>query len=134
MAELWELIGVDIAQRLLGVLPSMVLDAAGHALLREADAIMDASKTAYVPVLTGSLRDTGAVSDPSVEGQHVSVVLSYGGPSSNGTDVDYAVIVHEDMAMPHPRGGQAKFLEAPLFQAVSGMIERLGMAIKAEMR
>lgn len=37
----------------------------------------------------------------------VSVV--YGGP-----DVPYAIIVHEDLEMNHPNGGQAKFLEQPL--------------------
>lgn len=28
-------------------------------------------------------------------------------------DAPYAVYVHEDLEMPHPNGGQAKFLEAP---------------------
>jgi|ERR1044072_2018688 hypothetical protein len=36
---------------------------------------------------------------------HVSAVVGYG--------TDYAVYVHEDLAMNHPNGGQAKFLEEP---------------------
>lgn len=28
--------------------------------------------------------------------------------------VGYAAKIHEDMAMPHPNGGQAKFLETPM--------------------
>lgn len=35
----------------------------------------------------------------------VEVVVSF--------NTDYAVRVHEDLTMPHPRGGQAKFLEQP---------------------
>lgn len=31
-----------------------------------------------------------------------------------GYDTPYAVRVHEDLQMPHPRGGQAKYLEEPM--------------------
>lgn len=31
-----------------------------------------------------------------------------------GTNIPYAIIVHEDLEMNHPNGGQAKYLEQPL--------------------
>ena len=67
-----------------------------------------------VPQDTTALHSTGRV---EVHGNTAQVV--YGGKSSVvGEDgkiiyVDYALYVHEDLAMHHAPGKQAKFLEAP---------------------
>lgn len=78
-----------------------------------------------VPVQFGTLRSSGFVSTPEISGGDVEVQIGYGGAAS-----EYAVIVHEDLTMQHPRGGQAKYLESP---AVAG-IETFGarVALRAQ--
>ncbi len=54
------------------------------------------------PVDTGDLRGSGST-DIRESPHEVEGVIGY--------NVPYAVEVHENMAMVHPRGGEAKFLE-----------------------
>jgi hypothetical protein len=100
--------------------------AAARALYQEGETIMTASKK-LVPVETGSLRASGAVYGPEIEGSRVTVTLGYG-----NTSVRYAVIVHERLGVHHPVG-QAKFLESVALQAVAGMEERLAVRVRKEL-
>lgn len=93
------------------------------ALYVEAESIMTASKRYYVPVDTGSLRDSGTVTPPLELGNTVSITLGYGGASA-----PYAAIVHEK---PKSWGqGRNKYLSQPLNIAVKGMGVRIGKALR----
>lgn len=94
------------------------------ALLQEAEAIMTESKQ-QVPVDTGVLRSTGHVTPPESSRGHVVVTLGYGGPAA-----PYAIVQHERLDFAH-KVGAAKFLERPMLEAVNGMEQRLGRAIRA---
>lgn len=65
-----------------------------------------------VPVKTGALKASGRVRVSTAESRGVSLKISYGG---NG--ILYAVKIHEDLRLNHPRGGTVKYLERPLMAA-----------------
>lgn len=56
--------------------------------------------------------------------------ISYGGPGQGfaRTPSTYAIRVHEDTTMRHPRGGQSHYLSQPFFEMTHGMLERLADA------
>ncbi len=97
-------------------------------LYQEAEVVMTAAKTDFVPVETGALRASGFVEPPVANAFGGSVTLGFGGPSA-----PYAVIVHEDLTKRHPVG-QAKYLELPLRARIQGMQavlrQRTGDAIR----
>lgn len=98
-------------------------------LYTEFSAVMEDSKANYVPVDQGTLRDSGYVKDPVIEGEHISVEMGYGGP-----DIPYALIQHEDLTFNHPGGRQAKYLERPMLEAAPGMTARMAPRIRLKMR
>jgi hypothetical protein len=85
------------------------------AIEAEADRILEASYP-LVPVDTGAL-----VSSGTVLARPDGAEIRYG----NHGQVPYALIVHEDTTMNHPRGGQHHYLSAPFFAATDGMTARL---------
>ena len=89
------------------------------AMYLEANIEMTESKK-RVPVKTGVLRASGRVEQPVATPQGVSVELSYGGAAEA-----YALIVHEDLEMNHPNGGEAKYLESVLQESAPHMAARL---------
>lgn len=94
------------------------------------------------PVETGNLRASGRVELLSAGVTSFGVNLSFGGEAgsgnvdgeSNAADVDYAVIVHEDMTMRHPNGGQAKFLEQPWLEAQPQKLEEQKQVVRDVLR
>jgi hypothetical protein len=62
-----------------------------------------------VPVLTHDLQNTAYVDGPFIVQGGVGVTFGYG-----DTDVDYALLQHENLDFAHPNGGQAKFAEVAL--------------------
>lgn len=102
--------------------------ALGGELYRQAEAIMTAAKTDYVPVDTGALRASGYVTPPTISLTRASVELGFGGPAA-----EYAVIVHEDLTKRHPVG-QAKYLEIPLKARLAGMPAVLAMRVNDAIR
>jgi hypothetical protein len=90
----------------------------GRALKLEAEIEMTESKR-RVPVDTGTLRNSGQVGDPEINGRAISVMLSYGGAAK-----DYAVPVHENLEAFHPVG-QAKYLESVLNESRAHMAARI---------
>jgi len=89
--------------------------AAASALYQEAELIMTAAKTDYVPVDTGTLRASGFVELPTVTERGATIQFGFGGAAA-----PYAVVVHEDLTKRHTVG-QAKYLELPLKARLAGM-------------
>ncbi len=114
--------GMDKFRALIATAPERVTLASGAAIYEEGNAIMAVSRH-LVPVETGTLRASGFVDMPHVEGMTVSVELGYGGAASA-----YAMIQHERMDYRH-RVGQAKYLEQPFLEAQRGMEIRLGRSV-----
>lgn len=77
--------------------------AAEKAALREAEFIFPMTQM-LVPIDSGQLRDSGRVEHPDITMDDVTVGIAYGGPAGiarNTEDVDYALIVHEDLQAVH---------------------------------
>jgi hypothetical protein len=64
------------------------------------------------PVDTGIMKNSGYVTLPQVSGNNVVVECGFGGASKA-----YVVRQHEDVTLNHPGGGNAKFLQNPLYRA-----------------
>lgn len=101
----------------------------GGALHREAERIMTLSKRDFVPVDLGTLRASGHVRPPETHGTVVSVTMGYGGAAKA-----YAVVQHERLDFRHPRGGQAKYLEAPVMQEARNVERNVGRTIADYLR
>ncbi len=95
----------------------------GRALYEEAQVEMTEAKR-RVPVDTGTLRASGDVSEPFIEGGGPKVVMSFGDPGAE----QYAIIVHEDLDAFH-KVGQAKYLESVLMESAPHMAERVARRI-----
>ena len=85
---------------------------------------MTDSKTNYVPVDTGNLRNSGTVLPPVMKGKTIEVTLGYGGSAT-----PYAVVVHE--YPPTVGQGKNKYLSKPLNKAEKGMATRLATALRS---
>jgi hypothetical protein len=77
-----------------------------------------------VPRDTETLADGMQVSDPVIEGDTATVVLSYGrtddrNPKTGEPSAKYAVEVHERTDVPH-QTGQSKFLESAVLESAPG--------------
>ena len=110
-------------------LSTAVLPPLGEALYEDGNRIMGQS-VQLVPVDTGLLRSTAHVERPVTTATGVEVELRYG---SHGL-AEYSIVVHEDVTMNHPNGGEAKFLQTPLLAAVDGMAARLGTDLLLALR
>lgn len=88
-----------------------------------------AKSVAEVPKDTHALKESSFI---SIDEGEREVLVGYAGPFAGvnprtGTPVeDYALIVHEDLHMPHRRGGKAKFLEDPASAEMSSYEGRVG--------
>jgi len=131
MAELFEVTGIAQVQQRLQTLGAEVLPLMAIALQQEADAILEASQP-LVPVDTSALKASGHVDDPQLTGQEASITIRYGGPGEGfeRRPEEYAIKVHEDTTLRHPRGGQSHYLSQPLFEATQGMLDRLAEALR----
>lgn len=127
----FEVTGLAELQQRLQALVVEVTPLMAIAVQQEGDAILEESQP-LVPIDTGALRESGTVSDAAIMGAVASVQISYGGPGEGfeRTPSTYAIRVHEDVTMRHPRGGQSHYLSQPFFAATHGMLERLAEAIR----
>jgi hypothetical protein len=121
----------EVLQRLQR-LQAPLVQAGGQALEREGNRIMLESQR-RVPVLTGRLLLTSKVAPPVVQGTQVTVELSYGRDGPLGP-APYAYIQHYDTSLHHPHGGQAFYLQAPLFESTAGFTDRVGHDMARNMR
>lgn len=85
------------------------------ALVLWAERVMTVSKSEYVPVKEGTLRDSGRVT-PMGKGV-IGVTLSYGGAASA-----YAVAQHENEKYRHEHGS-AGYLRIPMMEAAATAAE-----------
>lgn len=92
-------------------------EAAAHALYQEAETIMADSKEHYVPADLSTLKNSGFVRLPVVEGSTVSVEMGYGGAASK-----YAVYVHEGTG---PAVGRPQFM--PPVKVIRAWMRRHGL-------
>lgn len=77
--------------------------------------VMDQAKT-LCPFETGALMESGRVNRARISGGQITVDLDFGVEPP----ISYAVEQHENLALNHPGGKQAKFLETPLLAWASG--------------
>lgn len=112
--------------------------AVAQGLTEHAEEVMRVSKTEYVPVDLGTLRQSGTVLPPVITGSEVSVTLGYGGPAA-----PYALAVHENPRAGHTGGrsptgrrythwarvGGWKYLETPFEQMASRMVPIVEAAV-----
>lgn len=131
MAELFTVTGIAELQQRLQALSAEVPFLMSIALQQEAEAILEASQ-ALVPVETGALRASGQTLDVTIRGAMVETGISYGGPGEGfeRTPSEYAIKVHEDTTMRHPRGGQSHFLSQPLFAATEDILKNVADALR----
>jgi hypothetical protein len=78
---------------------------------------------------TGLLRSTGHVEAPIQAGPVVSVSLGYGQGIA-----PYAALIEFDVTLNHPHGGQAHYLQQPLFAATGGLLQRIATALRGALR
>jgi len=117
MGLLVQVIGLEELMSAVNTFGQIYTAAASEAARREAAYDLELTKP-QVPIETGSLLSTGRVETDTQEGSaFVMSAIAYGGPLGTGPgqtrDVDYAVIVHEDLEAYHPHG-KAKFVEDPV--------------------
>ena len=125
---MFEYTGVDAMQRRAMSVATRLNAAAGTSLRRQGDAIMTRSKTEFVPVKTGALRDSGDVDGPEKIGTAWQVELKYGGPRA-----PYALVQHETPYYRH-RVGQWKYLETPMLEAAGTLLAAVAADLVREVK
>lgn len=96
--------------------------------MEEVSLVVFAQSQVLVPVDTGALKGSGHVDPPDVNPGSIYINIGYGGVAA-----DYALRVHEDMAMNHAAPTQAKFLEQPMGQALDALNSRVMGRMEAAM-
>ena len=120
-----------IAQRLSTI--AKRYDAGKHAAL-EAEAQIELTEMkARTPVDTWALHDSGRI-EMAHSGNAAVAQFKFGGSGftrPDGSPVDYALVVHEDLTVHHPRG-QAKFISSVLNESRRSMPGRLAARLNVD--
>jgi hypothetical protein len=136
MANQTILLGSEQLKAALAALGAQAPRVLASAFLQEAEVVMEKAKE-LTPVDSGNLKSTGRVIPPVLEGDTLTVTLTFGGPAANGEEVHYAVYVHENLTARHPVG-EAKFLERPVLEwadvAEARLAAHVGKAIEEQAR
>jgi hypothetical protein len=87
-----------------------------------------------VPVDTATLKASGRVNEPTIEGDEMVCVLGYGygeelNPKTGKMARGYAIPVHERMEVHHDAPTKAKFLEDPVLAYIRDFEPTLAAAI-----
>lgn len=130
--------GVPEFERRVKLLASLFPKSARRGLYLGLELVMTDSKRNYVPVRDGILRSSGFV-DMDEDENKIKATIGFGGPAgsgntngeSNGVDVNYAIVQHENMDFAHTVG-EAKYLERPLFAAIPMIGDVIVAAIKKD--
>ena len=115
----------EVTQHLQRLVPAPIAPLR-EALRTEGNQIIRVANT-LVPVDTGRLRSTGHTEEPAQQGSVVSVSLGYG----QGDIAPYAARIEFDVTLNHPHGGQAHYLQQPLFAATAGFAQRIATALRS---
>lgn len=91
-----------------------------------------------VPVYSSQLQKSGRVVPIDYDAETLTVGIEYGGPAGvgrNTQDVDYALIVHEDLEAHHFFGRTAKYVENVVREELESgrAAEFMGAIIRAEL-
>lgn len=124
-AMLVTLVGGDKLTEAFARLGERVPRALGAGLYLEANNIM-ALAVEKAPLDLGTLRGSGYVTHPVVEGSKVSLEAGFGGPAEK-----YALRQHEELAWRHPDGGEAKYFEKAVNQRSGQFAENVGAFARA---
>lgn len=123
-----KIVDAEVRQKLtaLGLKSS---SAVAKALYAEALLIMGVSAD-RTPEDIGTLKGSHVTTQPQVKGRDIEVKIEVGGPSA-----PYALIVHEDLKARHGvehgfQGGQAKFLESAVLEAVPTLASRIAIRLR----
>ena len=98
---------------------------AAHGLTRAAKALLAESQS-RVPVDSGDLRNSGAVHPATPSSLQSRVTYSASSPDG----YPYGVRQHADLALDHPHGGEAKFLEKPAQEMRGALMQVVAVEIK----
>lgn len=138
MSELWiEVVNLDKIINGLAVLGAEVISAAAEATQKETE--IEFKLTQHrVPWHTGELSRSGRTTEVDIESDELTAGIAYGGPagvSRNVKDVDYAVIVHEDLMAVHLFGRSAKYVENVVREELESgrAAERMSATIRGRM-
>lgn len=104
------------------------MKALARALHEEAMIIMAESQR-RVPVDTGTLRRSGRVLPPHIQGGSMVVELGYGGAASS-----YAMEQHENPNYRHSNGHTWKYLEGPVRERMPDIAQSLTARLEAILR
>lgn len=105
-----------------------IVPAASEVVVEQAEVILAQSQP-LVPVKTGNLQSTGEAHLSRIGARTgATAQVSYGGRGQ----ADYAVYIHEGLHLNHPNGGQAKYLQQPLLEALNwlGQAFAAGLAVR----
>ena len=115
--------GIDILEGLLNKGKTTATNVTAMALMQEAQ-LMFAASQRRVPVKLGTLRRSGVILPPVVQGQSVLIQMGYGGAASA-----YALIQHERQDFKHKDGQTWKYLETPVRERIPNLELRLQQRI-----
>lgn len=101
---------LQLLQSALSRLRAQGNDVAASAI-REGAEVVRLTSQVNVPIDTGALHDSHVLTDTERTANTATVRVEAGGPT-----VEYAIRVHEDLNMRHPRGGTAKYLERAVIE------------------
>lgn len=119
-------VGIDAALRGLRGARAALMPAFERALQAEGEAVF-ARTQELVPVDTTALKKSGVLHKPEIGATTASIAISYG-----NDEVDYALVVHEDLVAKHKAPTQAKYVEIPVIEASKGMAARVGARVGRE--
>lgn len=108
------MIGIQVSYTPPRLNPIAVLTAVTQAAAAAGAEHLLAASQPLVPVDTGELKASGRV---QLDGHGAAVIYDAKAPD----DFAYGIKQHEDMALNHPNGGQAKFLEQPMSSEAAGI-------------
>jgi hypothetical protein len=131
-----EVLNIDETLAALASLGAKIVPLVAMAAMHEAEYELPLTRD-RVPIDTGELRLSGRVEGPHMEGGVTATAdIAYGGPPGSGglndVDVNYAIIVHEDLSARHPIG-QAKYVESVVREEIASgrASKRMGAEINA---
>lgn len=113
--------GLNLVQQRLAQLTTLLPQQAVQGVQQEAERILEASWP-LTPVDTGLMLSTGLVI-----AQPQGADIRVGGFGL----APYTALVHEDVTMNHPNGGQHHFLSQVLWEATGDLLEKIATSMRA---
>lgn len=143
----FEFVNIFSFQQRLRSIAKDIRQRANEAIEEEATIIAQRSRDEFVPVRSGKLRDSiqtvkgGIAQGRDIRGRFTSEAEIEISIIAGGDDIQYAAAIHEFPSIHNPPSwegkgnlnfivGGPKFLERPLLEAESGMVQRLASKLK----